>query len=321
MSINKHHHIIFYLFAGLSISACALSLAGYLGRLNLYLEFASGYKLQFLLMALCSLAYFLLTRRKLWITVSLFCVLLNLGEILPWYLNSPETINPQRYTPLKIFSYNVLWSNKNYDKAIALVNREQPDIAIFQEAVPHWYSKLRVLESSYPYHIRAEKLEMEVYSKLPFNNSQIKLYGTYRGLVIVDLKVGNCPIKFVATHAYPQLHFGNRGWQIRNQHLEIGIGEYVKNLMEPVIIMGDLNVSMWSPFYHSMIELSGLRNARQGLGILPTHSIIAPQIAALSAPIDHCLTSPNIKVKNFRLGRAIGSDHLPIIAELLIPQP
>ncbi|HEY9767409.1 MAG TPA: endonuclease/exonuclease/phosphatase family protein [Coleofasciculaceae cyanobacterium] len=319
MSTKKRNGIGYYCFACLSIGAIALSVAGYLGRLNLFLEFASGYKLQFLLMALCSLVYFLLTRKKLWIAINLFCVLLNLAAILPWYFNQPKIVNRERYEPLKVFSYNVLWQNKNYAQAIALINREQPDIAIFQEAVPHWHSELIALKSSYPYHIRAKQLEIEVYSKLPLNNPQIKLYGTYRGLVIADIKVGDRLVKFAATHAYPQLYWGPGGWLIRNQHLEIGIGEYVRNLQQPAIILGDLNVSMWSPFYHSMIERSSLRNARQGLGILPTHSIVAPQFAVLSAPIDHCLVSSNIQVTNFKLGPAIGSDHLPITAELLIP--
>ncbi|WP_319423173.1 endonuclease/exonuclease/phosphatase family protein [Pleurocapsa sp. FMAR1] len=317
---KKCINVNYYLFACLSISAIALSLAGYLGRFNLYFEFASGYKLQFLLMALCSLVYFLLTHEKLWIAASLFCVLLNLAEILPWYFNQPKITNPEQYQALKVFSYNVLWSNKNYDKAIALVNQEQPDIAVFLEAIPHWHPHLAALSSSYPYHVRSEKMEMEVYSKLPLANPQLKLYGTYRGLIIADIKVGDRLVRFVATHAYPQLYYGRPGWEIRNQHLEIGIGEYVKTLTQPVIVIGDLNVSMWSPFYYSMIKLSGLHNARQGFGILPTHSIVAPQVAALSAPIDHCLVSADIQVKNFKLGRAIGSDHLPIIAELLIPQ-
>ncbi len=334
MSAKKRNGIAYYCFAGLSIGAISLSVAGYLGRLNLFLEFASGYKLQFFLMALCSLVYFLLTRKKLWIAINLFCVLLNLTAILPWYFNQPKInltailpwyfnqpkiVNREQYEPLKVLSYNVLWQNKNYAQAIALINREQPDIAIFQEAVPHWHSELVALKSSYPYHIRAKQLEIEVYSKLPLNNPQIKRYGTYRGLVIADIKVGDRLIKFAATHAYPQLYWGPGGWLIRNQHLEIGIGEYVRNLQQPAIVLGDLNVSMWSPFYHSMIERSGLRNARQGLGILPTHSIVAPEFAVLSAPIDHCLVSSNIQVTNFKLGPAIGSDHLPIIAELLIP--
>lgn len=321
--LNLNKHLGYYLFSGLSISAFVLSLLGYLGRLNLYFEFASGYKIQLLLMALCGLIYFLLTRDRVWTTISLATVVLNLSVILPWYFNRPSVVNSAQYVPLKVLSYNVLWKNKkpqDYQRAIALVQQEQPDMAIFQEVIPRWHKQLVALETNYPYHVRAAKLEIDVYSKLPLLNQEIKLYGTYRGLVIADIKAGDRPVKFVATHAYPQLYFGHPGWLIRNEHLQVGIGEYIKNLRQSAIVMGDLNVSLWSPFYHSMINTSGLRNARQGLGVLPTHSIIAPQFASLSAPIDHCLVTSEIQVKDFRLGKAIGSDHRPIIAELLIPK-
>ena len=319
MSIAKHHHIFHYCFAGLSLGAIFFSLAGYFGRLSLYFEFASGYKLQFLLISLCCGFYFLLTRKRFWLAVNLACVLLNLAVILPWYFNRVAITNPEQYAPLKVLSYNVLWKNKAYQKAIALIEAEQPDIAVFQEAVPHWHKSLAPLNALYPYHFRAKKLEIEVFSKLPLIAPQIKLYGTYRGMVIADLKIGQNFVEFIATHAYPQLYFGHTGWEIRNRHLEEGIGDYVGSLNRPAIVIGDLNVSLWSPFYHTMVERSGLHNARLGRGILPTHSIVAPQIAALSAPIDHCLITPDIQVKDFRLGKAIGSDHLPIIAELLIP--
>ena len=310
----------YYLFAVLSILAIALSLAGYFGRLNLYFEFASGYKIQLLLMGLCSLIYFLLTRRQTWIVVSLVSVVLNMAAILPWYFNRPVISNADQYTPLKVFSYNVLWKNEDYQRAIALVKSEQPDVAIFQEVQSNWHEQLKALESDYPHHIFAEKLEIEVYSKLPLLNPEIKLYGTYRGLVIADLPTGARPTKFIATHAYPQLHFGHEGWLIRNEHLEVGIGKYIRDLPQPAIVIGDLNVSLWSPFYHSMIKTSGLKNARQGFGVLPTHSIVAPQFASLSAPIDHCLVTPEIQVEDFKLGKAIGSDHLPIMANLLLPK-
>lgn len=326
---KKRNSISYYFFYFLCILATGLSLAGYLGRLNLYLEFASGYKLQFLLLGLFSLIYFLLTRKKIGIVLSLCCVIINLAEIIPWYFNPPEINNLEQQQPLKVFSYNVLWSNKNYAQAIALINQEQPDIAVFQEVKPPWDKELKVLQFNFPYHISAQKVDIEIYSKLPLTNTEIEFYGTNRGLVISDLKIGdratrtgkaNRNIKFVATHAYPQLSYGNEGWQIRNQHLEIGIGEYAKNLEQPAIFLGDLNVTMWSPFYRSLIRSSNLHNARQGFGIVPTQSGIAPQIAAFSAPIDHCLVSTEIQVKNFQSGRAIGSDHLPIIADLLIPQ-
>ena len=74
---NQKRGIITSLFMFISILATGLSLAGYFGRLNLYLEFASGYKLQLLLIALCSLFYFGLTRHKIAIVISLFCILLG----------------------------------------------------------------------------------------------------------------------------------------------------------------------------------------------------------------------------------------------------
>ena len=307
------------LFASLIVIAIACSLAEYLSDWHRYFEFTTGYKLQFLLMALCSLMYFLLSRRQLWLALSLFCVLLNLAEILPWYFDRPQLTNLEPDRTLKVLSYNVLWKNQNYDKAIALVEREQPNISFFQEVTSDWHSQLAALQPSYPYHVWAKKLEMEVYSKIPLNNTQIQPYGTYRGLISSDIEVGDRTVKFIATHAYPQLFWGRGGWLIRNQHLKNGIGKYVRDLNRSAIVLGDLNVTMWSPFYRSAIEISGLRNARQGRGVLPTHSVVNPRFAILSAPLDHCLITPDIQVKDFKLGSAIGSDHLPIIAELLIP--
>ena len=311
----RKNRIIYYLFLGLCISAIAFSLAEYLSSWHRYFEFTTGYKLQFLLMGLCSLSYFLLTRRKLEIILCWFCIAINLAEIIPWYMNRPP-IPVAEYQLLKAFSYNVLWSNKDYDRAISLVAKEQPDIAIFQEVISDWSPALTALKSDFPYHIKSEKQEMEVYSKFPLLNPETMLYGSYRGSIAADLQIGDRKIKFVATHAYPQLYWGQGGWELRNKQLR-GLKKYARR-SQPIVIMGDLNISMWSPYYRSMIEGSGLRNARQGLGILPTHSIIAPQFAALSAPLDHCLVSSDIQVKDFRLGPAIGSDHLPIIAELLI---
>ena len=308
-----------YFFIILIILATALSLGGYFGRLNMYLEYASGYKLQFLILGLCTLFYFSLTQKKLGIIISLVCILLNLADILPWYWNRPDITNIESHTPFRVLSYNVLWNNQQYDRAIALINQTQPDVAVFLEAQKPWREALKPLKADFPYHISAEKLEIEIYSKLPLNNTEVELYGTYRGLVISDIAIADTNLKFVATHAYPQLYFGREGWDIRNQHLEIGIGEYVAKLNQPAVIIGDLNVSMWSPFYRSLIKKSGLHNTRQGFGILPTQSVVAPQFASLSAPIDHCLVTPSIQVQNFETGQNIGSDHLPIVADLLVP--
>jgi len=60
--------------------------------------------------------------------------------------------------------------------------------------------------------------------------------GTYRGLVIADLQIGDRLIKFMATHAYLQLYFGHTGWLIRNEHLEKAIGSDHRPIIADLLI-------------------------------------------------------------------------------------
>ena len=40
----------------------------------------------------------------------------------------------------------------------------------------------------------------------------------------------------------------------------------------------------------------------------------------LTIPIDHCLISRDITVSNLYVGPDLGSDHLPLVADLHIPE-
>jgi endonuclease/exonuclease/phosphatase (EEP) superfamily protein YafD len=77
--------------------------------------------------------------------------------------------------------------------------------------------------------------------------------------------------------------------------------------------MGDLNMSMWSPYYRQFIRSTGMRNTRQGYGVQPSWPVDAP---LLPIPIDHCLISRGFQVLNNRIGSDIGSDHYPLIVDL-----
>jgi endonuclease/exonuclease/phosphatase (EEP) superfamily protein YafD len=85
------------------------------------------------------------------------------------------------------------------------------------------------------------------------------------------------------------------------------------------MLMGDLNTTMWSPYFHELETQAGLRNARDGFGILPTWPQKG-QWPMFRIPLDHCLVSPEIRVEAFRVGSNIGSDHLPIIVDVTIPE-
>lgn len=97
----------------------------------------------------------------------------------------------------------------------------------------------------------------------------------------------------------------------RNSQLA-AIADYVDSAEMPLIISGDLNVTMWSGWYKA-IERAGMQNTRQGFGILPTWQTPLPLI---TLPIDHILTSTHFATHSIKTIDGLPSDHRPLVVEL-----
>ena len=105
----------------------------------------------------------------------------------------------------------------------------------------------------------------------------------------------------------------NNYWSIRKQQLK-DLAELVNKEEGPWVVMGDLNCSLWCPDYKTFQKETGLKNARKGFGICASWP---SGNSPLKIPIDHCLVSPQIKVKSVKLGPEVYSDHLPLIVEIV----
>ncbi len=304
---------IFYGFVALILMTMCLSLAGYLGLYHQYLDVTNSFKAQYLAIGISTLVYFFLTQRPQWVVVSLVSIFINSVEVLPWYI--PQGIAPSNFPPnLRVLAFNVLASNSEYDQVISWVKTEKPDIAIFMEASNQWSKELKKLDDTFSYHVSAEKIDIQIYSTLPLENPKLNIHGKNRGYVIADINQG-ANFSLIASHAYPPVVFGQEGFNWRNEQLK-KMGETVAALEKPVVLAGDLNVTMWSPYYQNNFKNAQLRNTRQGFGILPTYEA---KNFFKAVPIDHCLVSKEIQVADMRLGPSLGSDHLPIIADLVVP--
>jgi endonuclease/exonuclease/phosphatase (EEP) superfamily protein YafD len=316
---------------------------------SLWLELASHFKVQYLILCLLLFGIILLSHRpKMAIIISLLCLAIISTEILPWYLpqhvsqasagnnrtiNSAVNRTANLTVPLKIISSNILILNRNYDKVISFVRADRPDIAIFIEVDEPWAEKLASLKDILPYASDLPlsfELGIAVFSRVPLKNVAVEYFGTdstpsqfKRASIVADLEVEGQTISLIATH--PTTPIKPRVFNSRNIQLE-AIAKYIQTLKHPVVMAGDLNITMWSPYYRKFISDAGLRNAREGFGILPTwptdkaQSRLVARISKLVAiPIDHCLVSPAIAVQNIRTGPNVDSDHLPLITDLLIP--
>jgi endonuclease/exonuclease/phosphatase (EEP) superfamily protein YafD len=322
-------NVIIPYFVLLIILVCALiswvsSLAG-----NVYLELLSHFKVQYLILIILFFCLLLLVRKKKFIIISLFCLSITLIDIIPWYIPQfPKSLdNPAQ---LRILNANLNIQNQNYSEVLALVRKEKPDIAIFIEINNAWVEQLNSLKDILPNAVvRANpyNLGIAVYSQRPLEKGSITYFGGSKNpSIVARLNINQQNLTLVATHPPPPQPGGL--FQTRNQHLA-EISQYIKPLSTPVIIAGDLNITMWSLYYKRFIQETKLKNARQGFGLLPSwpvktnyppySKIPAILLRFLSIPIDHCLISPNIQVAKIRTGPNVGSDHRPLITDLVIP--
>jgi len=309
---SRPNQLIFFVFVGLIVAIGLLSIAGYLGSLHRYFDITNAFKPQYLVVATAAFVYFFLTQRQQWVAVSLVCIFLNCLAVLPWYIPQGMAAETSPST-LRVLAFNVLTKNSEFEQAIAFVNQEQPDIAIFMEASQEWPDRLKSLQARFDYNLSAPEVDMQIYSNLPLANSNIKVYGKNRGYVMAEINQG-ASFTLIASHTYPPVVFGDEGFNWRNEQLT-DMGETVADLETPVIIAGDLNVPVWSYYYQTAFKDSGMRNTRQGFGIIPTYE---PKNLFKAIAIDHCLVSEEIQVVNMRVGPSLGSDHVPIIVDLAI---
>ncbi|MFZ1105710.1 MAG: endonuclease/exonuclease/phosphatase family protein [Hyphomicrobiaceae bacterium] len=86
----------------------------------------------------------------------------------------------------------------------------------------------------------------------------------------------------------------------------------------PLVIAGDFNMTPWSYRLQRLLAATGLRRHATFLRSWPTDGQY--RLPRPTFLIDHVLTTPEIESVSIRIGPALGSDHLPVIAALRVPK-
>lgn len=293
----------------------------------LYLEIFSHFQAQYLIVTLLFAGITLLLRHVRILLIVLFCSAILSAQVLPWYIPSNIVHHSSNY---RVLAANLHFSNNNAARTLTLMDSEQPDLALFIEVSHPMEKQLTALKTKLPHSTDiASDSGLLLYSKYPLTNVQIQQFGLHtRESLVAHLKIDGQPLSLVAVHPLPPIDH-RRFWS-RNTLLS-DVGKYVKSQTDPVVLLGDLNITMWSPYYQALIHQTGLKNTRKGFGIRPTWPTAVSYyglptwtqwlITPLQIPIDHCLVSPKINVANIHTGSDTGSDHAPIVVDLIIPSP
>jgi endonuclease/exonuclease/phosphatase (EEP) superfamily protein YafD len=295
----------------------------------IYLELLSHFQVQYWVLVLLLELVLLLSRRWVLMLIGLFCCAALATQVLTWYV-PPQALVSQPEGNLRIFIANLNTKNRSYGQAITAVQQENPDLAIFVEVDQAWTEQLRVLESELPYRFtRPDPFNrgIAIYSRQEFSKPQVELFGSDdNASVITTVAIANQSILLLATHPLPPIR--PSFFNARNRQLA-EIAQYLQTVSDPIIVAGDLNITMWSPYYRRFANRTGLVNSRKGFGIVPTWptrstfdiSIPDWMTPLLAIPIDHCLISPALNVVGVHAGANTGSDHLPLVVDLQIDSP
>ncbi len=300
------------------LMVCACTLAGFFGRLWWAFDLTSNFRVQYLVcLVIAAIVLLLVGKHWPWAVVSALFALANFLDIFPAYVGGRDrTTESSRSVTLLLA--NVLSSNKQYDEVRRLVRSADPDVIAIIEATDAWMKELSSLDG-YPYVVsrpREDNFGIALFSRMHFEQSEIIHIGDARvPTAVARLRSGERGLTVIATHPLPPVG-GSRSGR-RNRQLE-HLASYVQSLKTPVIVLGDLNASPWSPYFKRLLRRTGLCDSRRGRGIQPTWPAHLPWL--LRVPIDHVLHSPEITILCRTLGPRIGSDHLPVIVRLSVRQ-
>jgi endonuclease/exonuclease/phosphatase (EEP) superfamily protein YafD len=285
------------------------TLFGFFGRVWWVFELFSHFRVQyFYALLVCAFLFILYDDTLLSVITSCF-ILLNLAVILPLYRRSSSAHdNPGSNC---ILFANVLTSNLDHEKVQKLIQDVDPDFVALIEVNQAWLDDLKMDQAGYPF-IQVEPREdnygIALFSRYPLLKAETMAFGTFRvPSLIAQCMAEDGPLTLIVTHSPPPRSAD--GFRNRNQHLG-DLSGYVRSLHGAVMVVGDLNITSWSPFFNSFLQSSGLRDSRLGFGVQPTWPADIP---LMLIPIDHAVISPHIEIIHRAVGPKVGSDHYPII--------
>jgi endonuclease/exonuclease/phosphatase (EEP) superfamily protein YafD len=288
-------------------------------------------RLQLFLLALLLLLFDLATRAGApWFDWLLFgaaaaCLIYQAMWIIPYTPLYPKQVASALAADpghsLRILVSNVLMSNRGADKLLALVRQHQPDLVVTLETNDWWQQQLDVLEADYPYTIKCpldNRYGMHVYSRLPLEDSTVNfLIEDEVPSMHTLIRLDTCTVvQAHFLHPAPPAPGENKKSTPRDAEL-VTVARQVADAAGPVIVTGDLNDVAWSRTTRQFRKLSGLLDPRVGRGMFNTFHA---GHWYLRWPLDHLFHSRHFKVRQVRRLPSIGSDHFPLLTELVLSQ-
>ncbi len=218
---------------------------------------------------------------------------------------------------------------------VSFLEDVRPDVLVLQEVAWQWQRRdaaIRSIAGTGPYPdnlVETDLGDIVVFSDLPVLRTDHVVSGDQTGLrkdlrEIVSLKLDLGGTALDLTTVHPDSPRSLDRWQRRQDYLA-ALDTEVQRLSNEdgaaQVVIGDWNLSPWSGHFLSFLERNGLSTGFPNGMPQTTRFFYDYRLHwLLGAVVDHVAVSDEVRIAQVELGPDIGSDHLPLIVDLMIPE-
>ena len=259
----------------------------------------------------------------------------NAFLVLPTVI-PPSQASVQDGSTLKVLNLNLWYENQRFAETLYYLKNSGADVIGLNEVTPASKVLLEALRPNYPYSVDCVETQVlcdvMLLSRLPIQNGFAGSAGAKFAYVARgDIDWQGRAVSVVTTH--PTLPFVQQdraamlallppddpspqlpGAPLVWQSMQVAaVAQYSASLAPERIVMGDFNSVAWGKAQTAFRAATGLDNRGH---FAPTWTLQLPFV--FRTQIDHVFTGGDLVVTRFQAGPDVGSDHLPVEAEIAL---
>lgn len=214
---------------------------------------------------------------------------------------------------LRLISANLLYKSRNFERSLHKIAASGADIVVLCEVTQQMRERLRSLDARYPHALDTCATDtlygLAILSRFPLTlRSKGAGEDALPRHLAADFAFAGRTIALVAIHPTNPLRL-SRAHRIPGEFE--AVAALCRAAPEDLILTGDCNAAGWSRYLQDLERDAKLSNDRR---LRPSWPIWLPPPVRL--PLDHIWVRGRISLQEAELGPRLGSDHLPLVAEI-----
>jgi endonuclease/exonuclease/phosphatase (EEP) superfamily protein YafD len=212
----------------------------------------------------------------------------------------------------RLLQLNLRFDNRSPQRVLSMIGEVKPDIITLEEVSGEWRPWVERLSGMYPYSLICTGPirigSVAVLSRRPFAAPPARRCLDRGSLGMIDVDFGGRVVTVAALHlGWP--------WPADQWRQLARLEPFLAELGPTALLAGDLNAVTWSAAVRR-VEASGALRLVPGIGPTWLDRRLPDVLRGLiGLPIDQVMTKGDISVVSVRTLPAVGSDHLPVLAE------